>query len=414
MSTSRRFATSSNFPVPLKFGKYPRPWEHSSCITCVHDTECEDPNQYCGSTGCCTTGRCHAKADCDRQEFIADYTVINNYDSFGYDLNPFQPYNDVAEAKQRCTDNPNCVAYNSYGYLKYKVVAPALWETQPPIENLLPWVLYLKKNKLNDDQPSDSIAIPYGIKRFCDLNHDVSDAAIAENVGICRHCLQCKESTDCPSSAHCNSGCCVSNPCYTATAVGEGWDDNGFSRTPQCNCPASKPHCCLNDPLDAGDITSAGVTCSEKTCELQGKRLACGYLCNSLDTKHNSIMCMADQTCCNTGLDGPVCCGAASGCAATAPHNACKTPPAQLCESKDADYDSRMCDPGQTCCNAYKGAATCCSEGYECVPDARRKMNKCVVKQDQRGWNCFKGECVLAAETGAFSNHKDCLDYCRL
>ena len=417
----RRVATSANYPVPLKLNKYPNPWEHSSCVTCVHDAECQQSDQFCGSTGCCTSGKCHSDLDCDLQDLRAEYITINNYDSFGYDLNPFQPYDNLEEAEKRCTENTACVAYNSYGFLKYKVEAPVLWETQPPIQRLLPWILYLKKNKLNNNKPSDAIAIPYGIKRFCDLNHAVSDAAVNENVGICRHCLQCKETTDCPSSAHCNSGCCVSNPCYTATPVGGGWDDVGFSRAPQCNCPSNKPYCCRNDTgrntnavASGGDgnDTPPSVMCSDVTCERVGKKLACGYLCNARDDKHDSVMCKADETCCNAGTGGPMCCGPLSGCNATSAANACNTPPAKLCESKDAEYYSSMCDPGQTCCNSHLGPATCCNDGYECVPDTRRGMNKCIIKQDKRGWNCFNGECLVASETGAFSNHDDCLKHC--
>lgn len=437
MHTGRRTASSTNFPVPLKLGKYPMPWENSACVTCMHDTECQNPDEFCGHNGCCQVGRCHLQVDCERQANASNYIPIPNYDSFGYDLNPFQPYNNIEQAEKRCTENPDCVAYNSYGYLKYKVVAPAFWETQPPIAKLLPWVLYLKKTKLENNTSSTSIATPYGVKQFCDLNHTVMDTT----AGICRNCLQCKETIDCPQSAHCNSGCCVSNPCYTATAVGGGWDDNEFSRTQQCNCPASKPHCCQNDPMDIG--SQAGgifpVTCSDIPCEYIGKKLACGYLCNSMDDKHDSVMCKADETCCNAGSGGPICCGSLSGCsgassginATTATNtlddpqkselaptaakliNACNTPPAIFCQSKDAEYSSRMCDLNQSCCNTHLGPPTCCSEGFECVADARRQMNKCVVKQDQRGWNCFNGTCSVATEIGAFSTRKLCMQHCR-
>ena len=354
--TACRLATSENFPMPTQNGDgataLPLPWQNSDCSPCVFDSQCNSQHEYCGPERCCIEGVCTTNDDCRLQAEDETYNIFRGYDSFGYDLNPFQPYDDLKVAQDICDDNPKCVGYNSYGVLKYKIMKPSLWIDKPPVADLPPWILYLKKAKKDVKDPKTNqlvIDLPRGINTFCALPTPVgrscsqcakdtiglkcisdtlqSDVCsdfltptdpssgcppnsslcrsedLPNPMGICRECLACEDTKDCPDSNICKLGCCVNNPCYTAVAVNGMWTDNQFSRVPQCDCPATKPYCCQQDTYNW-----ESNICSDKPCHSINMLQACQYICNATDHKHDSIMCLATQSCCNSHTGAPMCC----------------------------------------------------------------------------------------------------------
>lgn len=310
-SSHCRLANSRNFPVSvLRQEKdntaVPQPWSLHRCAPCIYDSQCDDPTEFCDVTNCCTGGRCNNVNDCAAQFRERAYHTVRGYDTFGYDLNPFQPFDDLTEAQDACNSNSECVAYNSYGFLKYRVMSPALWVQEPVIEDLPPWVLYIKKRSVGD---SDVVDLRYGMNLFCAGpefgTKPRQDTDFATDSGICRECVQCKETEfDCPPGTLCSDGCCVNNPCYTASVEGGVWVDAQYDTADLCDCPEDLPYCCM-DAL--ADYKSVG--CYKNSCAERNKVMACRYICNAPDENFDSVMCMATEACCNTDKDGPpVCC----------------------------------------------------------------------------------------------------------
>lgn len=356
-----RVAVAGNFPVPTLMSPNQTyaatPWRTQSCALCSSELDCRMEDEYCGSDGCCHKGECVQDDDCAQQDALNQYYRVDSYDSFGANINPQNPQNDLTLTKTLCDVNPLCVGYNSYGYLKHTIPPPQLWMPQPPVQGVVPWSLYIKKSATQGKAPK--VQLPYGIKQYCTQTHPPT-TRFATPTGLCRQCIGCERDSDCPDAAVCSSppGCCVNNPCFTATPEDGRWVDGGYSREPQCECAPDQPYCCLQD---AANLHSA--TCSATPCEQQDRVRACAYVCEDPNKKFDAVMCKANQRCC-TGKEGPpVCCAPTTDCDAGAT-NACTPQPVPLTECADkrgAPYSSVFCAPSEICCNANKAPPSCCN-----------------------------------------------------
>jgi hypothetical protein len=356
-----RIAVAGNFPVPTittpNKTMYATPWRRSSCAMCASELDCRLSDEYCGTDGCCHKGECEQDADCLEQDALNQYYRINNYDSLGFDINPLNPQNDLTITQKLCDVNPSCVGFNSYGLLKYDIVAPSLWTPQPPVDDLVPWTLYIKKTATMGKKPK--VVLPRGVNQFCTETAPPSPL-VAVPKGRCHQCLGCEADGDCPDGTVCDTvaKCCVNNPCYVASAEDGQWVDGRYTREAQCLCAADEPYCCLNN---IGDTTSA--FCSRKPCEAQDKVRACSYICEDPHKQHDAVMCKANERCCNQQGGPPMCCAPDSDCDVSAQENACVAGPVARAECKGGPgFSSAFCRPSQVCCNsALNAAPTCCS-----------------------------------------------------
>jgi hypothetical protein len=307
-------ATAANFPVKtlqLTTNQYvPAPYEKDNCSPCVSELDCRSLDEFCNAQGCCAKGQCSTDGDCAAMSLLDRYYTVPGFDSIGYDLNPLHPQDNQKVLRTACDVNPDCVAYTSYGMLKHTVSPVTAWIPQPSIRGLAPWIMYIKKTAINEKDPR--IRMTTGVREFCQPQNDV-DAQSYLN-GLCRQCVTCSADTDCPDSTVCDttSSCCVNNPCYSATSENGKWVDGHYSRDPQCDCPADKPYCCLDNSQDVHSAFCSDVPCTERR-----KVRACSYICESENGKYDSVMCLANQRCCNASKDPavpgpPTCCAAGS------------------------------------------------------------------------------------------------------
>ena len=355
-----RVAVAANFPVPTLMTPnkqfYATPWRRTSCALCSSELDCRLGDEYCGSDGCCHKGECMDNTDCEEQDSLNQYYRIDNFDSLGSDINPLNPQNDLGITKKLCDVNPNCVGYNSYGLLKYSIRPPDLWTSQPLLEELTPWSLYIKKSATAGRSPT--VQLPGGVKQFCQVTAPPSPK-FATPTGRCHQCLGCASDDDCPESTVCNqsSGCCVNNPCYVASAVKGRWVDGRYVRDNQCNCPQGEPFCCL---ANAGDQGSA--YCSSQPCDLNDHVRACSYICEDPQKKYDAVMCKANERCCNTGGGPPTCCAPDSDCASGAKVNQCAAGVtlSECAPAPGSHFKSVMCKPSEICCNGTTTAPPVC------------------------------------------------------
>lgn len=388
--SSSRVALATNFPkktLKTQTNEYiPAPWNDAFCAPCISELDCPLSEEYCGKDNCCTRGECRTDEDCFAFFSQEKYYKVPGFESFGHDLNPLYPQDNTTVLEAECSINPTCVGYNSYGMLKHHLEPSSAWISQPPLKGLLPWITYIKKTELDNKNPN--IKMTHGIKSFCsrpvnaigggDLETGETGINYRDLTGMCRQCLQCDADTDCPSSEICNTvkHCCVSNPCFTATAENGKWVDAHYAREPQCVCPDDKPFCCLTD---RDNVNSA--SCSADPCDALDRITACSYICESPDKKFDAVFCKANQRCCNKADGPPVCCSPGSDCSSnsTSPNNQCEAvtlPPVAhgtdadsthnglvKCASLSKYFDDVYCFPTQLCCNQNDTRApVCCND----------------------------------------------------
>jgi hypothetical protein len=356
-----RVAVAANFPVPTLMTPnkqfVPTPWRRTSCALCSSELDCRLKDEYCASDGCCRKGECMDNSDCEEQDSLNQYYRVDNFDSLGSDINPLNPQNDLSLTKKLCDESPNCVGYNSYGLLKYTIRPPDLWTPQPPLEELTPWSLYIKKSATVGKSPK--VNLPSGIKQFCKLTTPPSPQ-FATPTGRCHNCLGCASDDECPDATVCNmaSGCCVNNPCFVASPLKGRWVDGRYVRENACDCPGGEPYCCLANEGDQGS-----AYCSSQPCELSDHVRACSYICEDPTKQHDAVMCKGNERCCNTRGGPPTCCAASSDCAMDAKVNQCSTTPVKLTECAAAagsSFKSVMCKPSEICCNGTTIAPPVC------------------------------------------------------
>ena len=356
-------ALAANFPVQTQEnsngGYVPVPWNNVACAPCTSELDCRAKDQRCNSHGCCEAGECATDEDCFSQFSRDSYYRVPSFDSFGYDINPMHPQDNPIILDAACSTNPECVAYTAYGMIKYELQPANTWLSQPPIPGLPPWVMYIKKNALDNKDPR--IKMTHGVKTYCArMNQNETGVVNYRNTtGVCRQCLECATHDDCPNSAVCDptSNCCVNNPCYTATPENGEWVDGHYSRDPQCVCTDDKPFCCLTDPNNA-----QSAFCSETPCSAQNRVMACSYICEDPHQKFDAVVCKANQRCCNNGSGAPVCCSEGTDCAVE--ENQCMEhadPKLVKCPATPP-FEDVFCFPGQLCCNEVKEAPpSCCN-----------------------------------------------------
>ena len=296
-------ASASNFPSrteEISDDEYRiSAWKSDVCMRCVHDYHCPDALMRCSDDNCCIENKCFDNLDCHQESNIKYYTVsgVNAYSST---INPLQPFDDPTDAAKECELNPECVAYNSLGFMKEWLPPASLWQVQPMVEGLPAWKLNLKKSVV-DDKNDTRIDLPQGIRSFCKFEGEDIDKT---PYGMCTTCIGCKTDADCPISDMCVDSCCVGNPCLTGDVYDDEWVNIRYDRDPQCNCPIDKPNCCL---INNNDTSS--FYCSEKPCWKTRMLPACAYICEDSFEKFNPIMCQANESCCNANKDSPpVCC----------------------------------------------------------------------------------------------------------
>lgn len=377
-----RVASARNFPVPTinypddAYG--PQPWTAYTCSPCSSERDCPSPFEFCSYIGCCMPGECETDADCESIDATETYYKVNNFSSVGASINSLHPQDNLYVTRKACDVNSDCVGYDSYGYIKARIQPPALWLPAPPVKDLPPWVLYIKKSATEGNNPQ--VQLMNGIKNFC-ARAPATKLPQGANLamGMCRQCLTCKADSDCPASTVCDEtlNCCVSNPCYIAKPELGKWVDGQYTREPQCaNCGADEKYCCLADyrnPLSG--------YCSKQPCSTQQQVRACSYICEDPQGKHDAIMCRANQRCCNDFDGAPVCCSPGSDCNSGNGHalgnggsNACiKDERAHKCETPG--FPPLTCFGSQTCCNANtEKAPSCCAHGC----DAASNTNTCM------------------------------------
>lgn len=355
-----RIALAGNFPVPTVATENqthePTPWRSTTCAFCTSELDCRLKDEYCGSDGCCHKGECVQDDDCVQQDALQPYYRVDGFDSLGSNINPMNPQNDLALVQKLCDVNPDCVAYNSYGLLKYSISPPHLWTPQPStsaLPELTPWSLYIKKTATQGS--GAKVKLPRGVKQYCTPSPPGKDFALM--TGLCRQCIGCSTDNECPDSTLCNTkqGCCVNNPCYVATPEAGTWVDGRYARENQCDCATDEPYCCLRNPAD---IHSA--FCSKQPCDVVDKVRACSYICEDPKRKHDAVVCKGNQYCCN-GKDGaPVCCS--GGCGGGSTNQCLKS--TGLIECKAAvgtPYESAYCTQSQKCCNDAQAPPVCCN-----------------------------------------------------
>jgi hypothetical protein len=361
-----RVAVASNFPVPTiqetNFTYLPMPWKTSSCAWCDEDSDCRSPLHFCNAKGCCQEGQCVTDNDCIEQQSGEGYYTLQGFDSFGSDNNALHPQDNPRLLRDACDVNPECVGYNSYGFLKHRILAPPLLDPQPDVDGLVPWVLYVKRSAVGTN-PNVGIK---NIKTFCarpDVINVSGKTTRPKAYGWCRNCIACDKDAECPPSTICDGRCCVNNPCYTATAEDGKWVDGQYTREPQCVCSDDKPYCCMSNSVN---LNSA--FCSEKPCAAQNLLTGCNYICEDPDRKYDAVMCKANERCCNDAEGGPVCCAPGSDCDGKAQENKCTSGEMKTCKSQKKEYRDVECFPSQTCCNQADGPPICCDGDVKCVP----------------------------------------------
>lgn len=357
-----RVAIAANFPVPTLVSQNKTyeatPWRATQCAACTSELDCRMKNEYCASDGCCRVGECETATDCENHNALEHFYAIHNFDSLGSNINPMNPQNDLNVVRKLCEVNPDCVGYNSYGLLKHSISEPSLWTAAPPLEGLVPWTLYIKKSATQGKKPK--VKLPHGMKQLCVRPHP-PPGLFAMPTGRCTQCIGCSTDSDCPDSTICSArdGCCVNNPCYTATPEDGRWVDGHYSREPQCNCPGGEPYCCLSDP---GNPSSA--FCSTTPCNLQDKVRACAYICEDEKRQFDAVVCKANERCCGSRDGPPVCCGKAAGCDTTSEDNACGSG-TELIECPpppNTPFMSVYCSADELCCNSANAPPMCCSD----------------------------------------------------
>ena len=361
MTGGARVAVAANFPVPTLMSANKTyeatPWRSTQCAACTSELDCRLKDEYCASDGCCRKGECEAPADCEQHDALQQYYAIPNFDSLGSNINPMNPQNDLSVVKKLCDVNPDCVGYNSYGMLKYSISEPHLWTPAPPLDELVPWTLFIKKSATQGQKPK--VKLPQGVKQLCVRPHPPSPM-FAMPTGRCSQCIGCATDADCPDSTVCSAreGCCVNNPCYTATAEEGKWVDGRYSRDPQCNCAANEPFCCLSDP---GNPSSA--FCSTTPCELQDKVRACAYICEDEKRQFDAVLCKANERCCGSRDGPPMCCATTAGCDDRSQENACGggTQLTECAPAPNTAFRSVYCGADELCCNSANAPPVCCS-----------------------------------------------------
>jgi hypothetical protein len=360
-----RLAVASNFPVPAvpEAGHtfLPNPWTSTQCKSCSRELDCPSPSEYCVE-GCCKVGECQSDQDCLKQMATQEYYRIDGFEALGYNINPLRAQDNMYILTQACNLNPDCIAYNRYGWMKHTLQNPKTWFSQPIIKDMPMWGMLIKKSAIDGGHPR--VNMPYGIKTFCSRssangNGTYTPAALH---GVCQQCLGCEQSTDCPDSAVCDpvTKCCVNNPCYAATPEYGRWVDGRYAREPQCVCPDDKKYCCLEDHLNP-----RSAKCSAEPCQVQQKSTACAYICEDPKGKFDAVMCRANERCCNTGDGAPVCCKPGSDCAMTG-NNACtKGDQPRVCAAAPGSkFRDITCFPSEQCCNAITSEPPrCCNKG---------------------------------------------------
>ena len=323
-----RLANATNFPkktLKIKTHEFlTMPYADDNCSSCTSELDCQAEDEFCNAQGCCVKGECRTNAECQALSALNHYYNVPGFDSFGYDLNALHPQDNPKVLRSACDVNPACVGYTSYGMLKSGIQPAALWITEPAINGMAPWIIYLKKTAV--DQKNPNIKMTTGVKEFCALqSKDQTDGSYLK--GLCRQCVACNSNDDCPESSVCDTEreCCVNNPCYTATPEKGEWVDGHYDREPQCDCPNDKRYCCQND---AQNVHSA--FCSAVPCMQVRKMLACSYLCEDSGGTYDAVMCKANQQCCNAANAGPpVCCtGTGTACSMSGGANQCAAAPA--------------------------------------------------------------------------------------
>jgi hypothetical protein len=369
-----RVATAANFPVPTQqetnFTYVPLPWKKVACAWCETDVDCRSSAEYCDVNGCCQQGQCKINADCEEFDAQAQYYPIRGFDSWGNDSNTMHPQDDPVLAREACDANPDCMAYTSYGYLKHTVQPPQFWDAEPPIDGLPPWTMYLKKSAV--DHKDSQMQLSHGIKSFCHVRgseaHDSKEEGEGSDgrTGVCRQCLACTKDGECPTSTVCDQGCCVNNPCYTATPEDGEWVDGRYTRGLQCACPDGEKYCCLADRNNVHSAYCSNEPCSDHFVQ------ACAYMCEDPDRLFDAVMCRGNERCCNDSPGGPVCCAPGTDCDAAAKTNACQDGEMKKCAALPGFQDI-MCFSTQTCCNEADAPPVCC-DGATCVAG---KSNAC-------------------------------------
>jgi hypothetical protein len=360
-----RVATAANFPVPTmqeaNFTYIPIPWATRSCAWCEKDSDCRSATEYCDVNGCCQQGECTNDSDCEAFNSATNYYPMRGFDSFGSDSNSLHPQDDLELLESSCDVNNECVGYNSYGFLKHKIRAPEFWDPQPPIKWLPDWTLFLKKRAVDRRDPD--VPLPHGIKTFCDLpdNAHAAKNKVADAYGRCRQCLACEEDQNCPPSTLCVNGCCVNNPCYSATPEDGEWVDGHYTRENQCNCPDGEEYCCMTN---REDIHSA--RCSKTPCYEDEMIMACAYLCEDPDRKFDAVMCAANERCCNDSEGAPTCCPSGEDCDPKTKDNQCIKAEMKTCRGVTG-YADIQCFASQTCCNSVDAAPVCCDSEKQCI-----------------------------------------------
>lgn len=322
---TQRLANATNFPkktLRVKKHEYvTTPYEDENCSSCTSELDCRRADEFCNAQGCCVKGKCATDADCQSLSSLNHYYTVPGFDSFGYDLNPLHPQDNPKVLRSACDVNPACVGYTSYGMLKHGIQPAAAWTTEPAITGMTPWIMYLKKTAV--DQKNPNILMAKGVKEFCAPQNSFHADGSYLN-GLCRQCLVCSSNADCPESTVCDTvrECCVNNPCFTATPEKGKWVDGRYDREPQCDCPADKQYCCLDNPEDVHSAFCSAVPCTQVR-----KVLACSYLCEDSGGTYDAVMCKANQQCCNAPDAGPpVCCtgtGTGTPCSMSGGANQC-------------------------------------------------------------------------------------------
>ena len=361
-----RVAMASNFPVATArlpndaFGA--QPWTLFTCAPCSTERDCRSPFEFCNPNGCCVEGECGSNEDCEHQQATEPYYKLNNFESMGGSINSLHPQDDAYVTRKVCDVNPDCVGYNSYGYAKHTIQPPKLWYAQPPVRDLPPWELYIKKSALAGENPK--VKLPQGIKTYCEPMPSTRESQEAAKksanfvTGVCRQCLKCKGDDDCPASTVCDEvkECCVNNPCYVATPEYGKWIDGRYPRENQCaGCKDDEPYCCLADhrnPLSG--------YCSKEACAKKEQVRACSYVCEARDNSADAIMCKANQRCCNLKNGAPQCCSPGYDCSPDG--NGCvKDEKRRTCSV--SGYNPITCFGSQTCCNKNKNQPPHCCTG---------------------------------------------------
>ena len=294
-----RLALQRNFPTNVKVYNnlktgLPQPWEDRGFKLCFNNYEC-NPDEYCTAKNKCLEGSCQTDAECTYLHQDDLYMDIQGYDSLGYDINPFEPYVNKNAAQEACDANPKCVAYNSYGYLKYQLQDKHLWVQQPVLSGLRQWALYPKIHKL---QTKDINALQKPVYKC--RNAD-SDRKIK---GVCHTCIECNSNDSCPSGTLCVDGCCAANNCYIADVEDGKWVNGRYDTSSQCNCQSKETPYCCRDGIDTSEVAK----CYKDSCASLGKYSACKYMCLAKNSNFNSKFCKADESCCNSGTQEQMCC----------------------------------------------------------------------------------------------------------